>query len=120
MRAERSARVFRHRNKPRYTQIAIIRRFCKKLSDISPVRDISTFKRSFQCIMLAESSARVFRRRNMPRYTQTAIIRRFRRKLSDISLPFEIFRRLNAFALRYACRTYYTPVLQRGNKPRYT
>ena len=35
MRAERSARVFRRRNKPRYTQIAIIRRFCRKLSDIS-------------------------------------------------------------------------------------
>ena len=34
MRAERSARVFHRRKKPRYTQIAIIRRFCRKLSDI--------------------------------------------------------------------------------------
>ena len=31
MRAERSARVFRRRNKPRYTQIAITRRICRKL-----------------------------------------------------------------------------------------
>ena len=35
MRAERSARVFRRRNKPRRTQIAIISRFCRKLRDIS-------------------------------------------------------------------------------------
>ena len=35
MRAERSARVFRRRNKPTYTQIGIIRRFSSKLSDIS-------------------------------------------------------------------------------------
>ena len=47
--------------------------------------------------MHAERSARVFRRRSNPRYTQVAMIRRFCRKLSDIPLPFEIFRRLNAF-----------------------
>ena len=35
MRAERSARVIQRRNKPRHTQIAIIRRFCSKLSSIS-------------------------------------------------------------------------------------
>ena len=35
MRAERSARVFRRRNKPRYTQTAIIRRFCRKLRVIA-------------------------------------------------------------------------------------
>ena len=62
----------------------------------APVSDISTFKRSFHCIMFAERSARVFRRRNRPRYTQIAIIRRFCRKLSYTSLPFETFRRLNA------------------------
>ena len=33
--AERSARVFRRRNKPRYTQMALSRRFCGKLNDIS-------------------------------------------------------------------------------------
>ena len=148
MRAERSARVVRRRNKPRYRQNAFIRRFwrilrvislpfeifrrlnalctalcmqnvvhacpptskqaqthanCNNLSIsskimryFSPVGDISTFKRSFHCIMRAERSALVFRRRNNPRHTQYAIIRRFCRKLSDISLPFEIFRRLNA------------------------
>ena len=46
--------------------------------------------------MLGEPSARVVRRRNKPRYAQTAIIRRFCRKLRVISLPFQIFRRLNA------------------------
>ena len=35
MRAERSAGFFRRRNKPRYTQTAIIRRYCRKLRDIS-------------------------------------------------------------------------------------
>ena len=148
MLAGRSARFFRRRNKPRYTQTALIRRFCRKLSDVSlpceilrrltalftalcvqnvvhasrpaskqvqirancnyssilkeinryfsPVWDTSTFKRCFHCIMRAERSARLFHRRNKSRYTQIAIIRRFCRKLSDISLPFEIFRRLNA------------------------
>ena len=35
MRAESSARVFQRRNRPRHAQIAIIRRFWKKLRDIS-------------------------------------------------------------------------------------
>ena len=35
MRAERSARVFQRRNKPTHTKIAIIRRFWKRLRDIS-------------------------------------------------------------------------------------
>ena len=148
MRAERSARVVRRRNKHRCTQIATNRRFCTKLSDISlpfeifrrlnplitalclhnvvhacfpaskqdetyancnnssisskiksyfsPASDISTFKSSFHCIMHAERSACVVRRRNKPRYRQNAFIRRFSRKLCDISLPFKIFRRLNA------------------------
>ena len=119
MRAERSARVFQRRNKPRHKQIAIIRRFSPNLFVISlpieifrrlnalltalcvqnvvhdcfaaskqahthanrnrspilskcmryfsPDRDISSFKRSFHCIMRAERSARVFQRRNKPR-----------------------------------------------------
>ena len=62
----------------------------------SPVRDISTFKRSVQCIMRAERSARVVRRRNEPIHTQITRNSRFSRKLCDISLPLEIFRRLNA------------------------
>ena len=65
-------------------------------SYFSPASDISTFKRSFQCIMRAERSARAVRRRNKHRCTQIAINRRFCRKLSDISFPFMIFRRLNA------------------------
>ena len=128
MRAERSARVFQRRNKPRRKQIAIIRRFCPNLCVISlpieifrplnaiftalcvrngvhaffivekspdtgtsksfvdlykfmryssPNRDISSFNRSFNCIMRADLSARDFRRRNKPRHTQIAIVRRF-------------------------------------------
>ena len=46
--------------------------------------------------MRAERSARVIQRRNKPRHTQIAIIRRLWSKLSSISLPFEIFRSLNA------------------------
>ena len=46
--------------------------------------------------MLVECSARVFQGRNKPRYTQIVIICRFCRKLSVISLPFQIFRCLNA------------------------
>ena len=62
----------------------------------SPDRDISSFKRSFHCIMRAERSARVFQRRSEPRHTKIAIIHRFWRQLCVISLPFEIFRRINA------------------------
>ena len=62
----------------------------------SPVWDISTFKRSFHCIILVECNARGFQHPNNPRYTQIVIICRFWRKLSVISLPFQIFRRLNA------------------------
>ena len=40
MRPERSARVLRRRSNPRYKQIAIIRRFCRKLSEISPPLEI--------------------------------------------------------------------------------
>ena len=62
----------------------------------SPVWDISTFKPSFHCIMRALCSARDFESKNKPRYTQIAFTLRFWRKLSVVSLPFEIFRRLNA------------------------
>ena len=61
-----------------------------------PVRDISTFKRSFHSILHAKRSARVFQRRNKPRNSQVAISRRFWRKLCVISFPFLIFRRLKA------------------------
>ena len=46
--------------------------------------------------MRAEISARVFQRRNEPRQAKIAIIHRFWRQLCVISIPFEIFRRLNA------------------------
>ena len=95
--AGRTARAFQRRNKPRNSQIATIRRFCRKLADIShPSEIFTTFKRYFHCIMRAEHGARDFQRRDEARRTQIAIIRRFCRKLIDISLPFEIFRRLNA------------------------
>ena len=62
----------------------------------SPNRDISSFKRSFHCIMRADRSARDFQRRNKPRDKQIAIVRRFCPNLCVISLPIEIFCRLNA------------------------
>ena len=62
----------------------------------SPDRDISSFKRSFHCIMRADRSARDFQRRNKPRHKQIAIIRQFCPNLCGISLPIEIFLRLNA------------------------
>ena len=40
MRADRSARDFQHRNKPRHKQIAIVRRFCPNLSVISLPNEI--------------------------------------------------------------------------------
>ena len=43
----------------------------------SPDRDISSFKRSFHCIMRADRSARAFQRRYKPRHKQIAIVRRF-------------------------------------------
>ena len=46
--------------------------------------------------MRAGRSARDFQRRNEPRHTKIAIIHRFWRQLCVISLPFNIFRRLNA------------------------
>ena len=60
MRAERSARIFRRRIKLRYTQIAIICRFCGKLSDISlPFEIFRRFMRCFHCFMPAERSTRL-------------------------------------------------------------
>ena len=79
----------------------------------SAVSDISTFKRSFHCIMLVECSARGFQRRNKPRYTQIIIICRFWRKLSVISLPFEISRRLNG-AFSVSCMLYVVHVVSSG------
>ena len=66
------------------------------MRNFSPNRDISSFKRSFHCIMRADRSARAFQRRYKPRHKQIAIIRRFCPNLCVISLPIEIFRRLNA------------------------
>ena len=85
----------------------------------SPIWYISTFKRSFHCIMLVECSARGFQRRNKPRYTQIVIICRFWRKLSVASLPFQIFRRLNALFHSTLHANRRTRVFQRRNKPRH-
>ena len=62
----------------------------------SPDRDISSFKRSFHCIMRADRSSRDFQRRNKPRGKQIAIVRRFCPNLCVISLPNDIFCPLNA------------------------
>ena len=47
------------------------------MRNFSPVWNISSFKRSFHCIMRAGRSVRDFQRRNKPRHTQIAIVRRF-------------------------------------------
>ena len=97
MHAECSEYVYKRRIKPRNTKIdnhSLI--FTKITRYFSPVLDISTFKRPFHSILHAEHSAYVLYRRKAPRGTQIAIIRRFCRKLCVISLPFKIFRRLNA------------------------
>ena len=53
MRAECSARVFQRRNKPRYTQIIIICRFCRKLSVISlPFQIFKRFNALFSALCL--------------------------------------------------------------------
>ena len=62
----------------------------------SPILYISAFKRYFHCIMRTDHSARDFQRRNELRHTKIAIFHRFWRQLFVISLPFEIFRILNA------------------------
>ena len=142
---ERRTRVFHCRNKPRHTQIAIIRRFwqelyvkslpfnifrrlnplftascvpnivhtfssvvtspdtCKSQSFVDIVKIYALFLSRSRYFVVsthlslhAERSARVFHCRNKPRHTKIAIIHRFWRQLCAISLPFEIFRRLNA------------------------
>ena len=92
MRAERSIRDFQRRKETKHTQIAIIRRFFRELSDIShPLEIFTTFKRCFHCFMRAERSSRDFQRRDETRRKQIAIILRFFSKLCVISLPLEIF-----------------------------
>ena len=86
----------------------------------SPVWDISTSKRSFHSTLHAKRCTRVSQRRNKPRYTQIVIICRFWRKLSVVSLPFQIFRRLNAVFTALCMQKRGTRVFQRLSKPRHT
>ena len=69
--------------------------------------------------MRAECSARVFQRRSKPRYTQIVIVCRFWRKLSVVSLPFQIFRRLNALFTALCMQKRGTRVFQRRSKRRH-
>ena len=55
-------------------------------------------------MLLVELSAHDFLSRNKPKHTQLAIIRRFCGNLSNISLPFMIFRRLNAVFIALCVR----------------
>ena len=78
MRAEHGARDFQRRNKLRHTQIAIIRRFCRKLIDISlPFEIFRSLNARFHCIIGAERGSRDFQRRDETRRTQITIILRF-------------------------------------------
>ena len=54
-------------------------------------RDISSFKRSFHCIMRADRSVRAFQRKKEPTHKQIAIIRRFCPNLCVISLRSRYF-----------------------------
>ena len=95
MLAESSARVFRRRNKPRYTQTVTIRRFCRKLSDMSLPFEIFRRLNALSTVLCLQKVVHAFSVVETSPDTETTIIRRFCRKLSDISLPFEIFRRLS-------------------------
>ena len=97
MRAERRARVFHYRNKPRHTQIAIIRRFCPKLWVISLPFEI--FRRlsalfTTLCVqnVVFDCSAASKQAQTQANRNHSSILSKFMRYFS----PIEIFRRLNA------------------------
>ena len=78
MRAEHGARDFAHRKMPRNAQIAIIRRFCRKLIDISlPFEIFRSLNARFHCIIGADRGSRDFQRRDETRRTQITVILRF-------------------------------------------
>ena len=95
--AECSAYVSQRQNKPRDSQIAFIRRFWRKLSVISfqfkIYRRLNANFTPFyiQNVLNTFSSAE-----SNPETLKSLIMRWFSRKLPVISLPFKIFRRLNA------------------------
>ena len=95
--AERSYAISSVETRPDACKSQLFFDFFSKSCVISlPFETFTTFTRSFHFILHAERWVRVFQRRNKTKHTQIATIRRFCRKLSTISLPFEIFRRLDA------------------------
>ena len=97
MRADLSARDFRRRNKPRHTQIAIIRRFCPNLCAISLPNEI--FRRlnallTALCVQIVvhDCSAASKQAHTQAYRNHSSILTKFMRNFS----PIEIFRRLNA------------------------
>jgi hypothetical protein len=98
--AKCSARYFQRRNKPTFTQNAIIHQILKKNDhNFLPDRDISTLKRSNCCISRLQRGACCIKRRYNTNISQDAIIRRFLRKMSVISSPLEICRSLIPISL---------------------
>ena len=96
MRAERSARVFQRRNKPRHKQSAIIRRFSPNLCVIS--LSIETFRRlnallTALCVqnVVHDCSAASKQAQSQANRNHSSICP----NLCVIDLPIEIFRRLN-------------------------
>ena len=91
--AECYTRRFQRRDKPNCAQNAnIYPILTKTVRYIRPVRDISTFKRHFHCILHAECYTRRFQRRDKPNCAQNANIYpiwtktvRYIRPVGDIS-----------------------------------
>ena len=97
MRAERRAHAMQRRNKPRNTQITILRPFCQKLCTISLPCQI--FRRLNAPLIALCVHIVVHTLSSVETRTDTrkfAITRRYCPKLSVTSLPFELFRRSNA------------------------
>ena len=97
MRADRSARDFQCRNKPRHKQIAIIRRFCPNSCAISLPNEI--FRRlnallTALCVQIVvhDCSAASKQAHTQAYRNHSSILTKFMRYFS----PIEIYRRLNA------------------------
>jgi hypothetical protein len=90
----------------------------KIVCDMLPVRDISSFKRSFYSVLDSECSASPFQSGNKPRRSQNPTVRQI---LTEIDCNFQLVGDISSFK-----RSFYSVLhaeccaspFQRGNKPR--
>ena len=119
--AERSAHYFERRNKPTHTQIAIIRRFWRRLIVISfPFEIFRGFDAIFTALCVQNVVHKISIVETSPGHTQIAIIRRIWRRLVVISIPPEIVSMftLSFHSILHAERSAYD--FHRRNKPTHT